>query len=140
MHWTQNAPPLFAIVTGYFPESYPNPARGPKCRPMLVLGSIRHRATGEIACRVAYGTTQNITRGHPRDAIVANLGDMNAAGLQHPTRFVTAQGAAMAILPWNAQFFRPWTGHKSPVLGLLPASEQALLRDHLTWLSDLPNF
>lgn len=137
----QNAPPLFSIVTGFFPEHSPkDPAKGPEHRPLLVCGVRQDPTTSIIFLRIAYGTKQHPTRLRAGDVCVANITEMNGLGLIHPTKFVTHSGANMLIMPYIDEFFRPWRGRTSPVLGMLPPAQCEDLRWHLARATDLPRF
>lgn len=139
MHWSQHAPPLFTVVTGYFPEILPDKDRGQKLRPLLVCGSRYDPVLGHINLRIAYGT-KNMHRATTNDVIVANISDMDALGLRNPTLFVISSGAEMALIPWTAKHFHPWTGRTSPVLGLLPSNQQTHAHWYLGQATDLPQF
>jgi hypothetical protein len=132
--WVSRPPQAFSIVTGFFPETKPK-GDAPACRPLLVTQVLRSRRTGEVALRVAYGTSR--TKFPQRaniDLIVQNLSDLDECGLQTATRFVVAPDTQI-IRPWTPEFFCPWGGSPSPRRGHLPVDLQReyawLMANHL---------
>lgn len=116
--WLTRPPSAFDIVTGYFPETSPG-AKGPKLRPLLVTRVLRHRTTGDIACEVAYGTSNlKIATRQLDDIIVQNISDLDAMGLPQATRFVLSLKARV-VLPWSDAHFGCWTGCRTPRIGTL---------------------
>ncbi|WP_341704684.1 hypothetical protein [Ferrovibrio sp.] len=76
---------------------------------------MRHRKTGQIIVRVAYGTTN--MDGHKLNSFpVAKIADMDLAGLHQATRFILTE---MKWAPWDSRFFRCLEGMQTPVLGRL---------------------
>lgn len=138
--WTASPPRLYDVVTGFFPETSPKQTWATNPRPLLICGVARHKGHGLYFCRVAYGTTKHLNKAHPDDLVVGNLSSLNDLELMQPTRFVINSGAQMVILPWSAEFFRPWSGHDSPVLSRLPEDMQRYVGGVLMGLSDLPAF
>lgn len=115
--WETNPPSAFDIVTGYFPEANPRP-EGAVNRPLLILRTATDKQTGDIACKVAYGTKnlKTLTRG-AEDFIVSNISLMNQLGLKYPTRFVLHPESNRMWMPWKRPHFEPWSGYDSPVIG-----------------------
>lgn len=127
--WVARWPEAYAIVTGFYPESKPK-GGAPQCRPLLVTQVLRGRTTGKIALRIAYGTS--ITRFPERagiDLIIQNISDLDACGLQSPTRFVIAPKDQI-VRQWTPEFFRPWGGCSTPRRGKLPPD----LQHEYAWL------
>jgi len=91
-------------------------------------------------CRVAYGTTKQIEKAHEDDLVIGNMSMLDQLGLKRTTRFVIHSGRQMVILPWIAEFFRPWSGYSSPVLSSLPEEMQHYVGGVLGSLDDLPQF
>lgn len=138
--WEQNPPRLFDIVTGYFPETSPKGTWATNPRPLLVCGRAQHPTTGLYVCRIAYGTTQGIEKAHPNDLIIGNLSLLDQLGLKHTTRFVISSGQQMVIMPWTAEFFKPWRGKTSPIISQLPEEMQRHVGHILGDLADLPQY
>lgn len=137
--WEATPPSIYCIVTGFFPEASPKDTWATNPRPLLVCGTAIDKDTGMYFCRVAYGTSR-VSRARKDDIIVGNMSALNALGLKTPTRFVISSGAQMAILPWTAEFFHPWTSKSSPILSKLPEDMQRYVGFVLSSLSDLPKF
>lgn len=138
--WEKARPRIYNVVTGFFPESSPRATWETNPRPLLVCGVATHEETGRHFCRIAYGTTQHLELAKPTDLVIGNLSELDALGLKYTTRFVTNSGKQMVILPWDEEHFRPWSGKRSPVLGLLPEDMQHFLGRVLTSQLDLPQF
>lgn len=138
--WERHRPRLYSVVTGFFPETSPKETWATDPRPLLVCGVAQDNDSGVFFCRVAYGTTQQIDKAHDSDLVVGNMSMLNQLGLKRTTRFVLHSGRQMAILPWTSEFFRPWTGYKSPFLSCLPSDMQRVVGYDLSQLSDLPKF
>lgn len=121
--WSQTPPAMFDIVTGYFPESKPKGGAA-KLRPMCVTKVLRNKNSGQIACEVAYGTTNLKTWAKMfDDIIIQNLVDLNMSGLPTATRFVL-EPEQRAILPWTSSYFGCWSEKPSPKIGSLPVEYQ----------------
>ena len=136
--WEKSPPAIYSVVTGFFPETSPKETWATNPRPLLVCGVAQDPTSGTFFCRVAYGTTQNLNKAHDDDIVIGNISMLNDLGLKKPTRFVTFSGRYMAILPWTEEFFRPWTGYKSPVLSVLSQDVQRFAGHILSSLDDLP--
>lgn len=116
--WTQRPPQAFDIVTGFYPEVSPTGGK-PKCRPLLVTDVLRKRATGEILCSVAYGTSSvRSAQFVGRHLIVGNTLDLDDCGLLHATRFNVDRSARVNQL-WDPANFCTWSGKSTPVIGRL---------------------
>lgn len=46
----------------------------------------------------------------------------------------------MVIMPWTEEFFRPWTGYRSPFLCVLPDEMQKYLGYLFSEMENLPQF
>ena len=138
--WERNPPLIYNLVTGFFPEASPKETWATNPRPLLVCGVAQDKDTKTYFCRVAYGTTQNLQKAHQEDLVVGNITRLNQLGLKRPTRFVLNTGRQMAILPWTVEFFRPWSGYKTPILGYLPEDIQRIVGSDLSALTDMPQF
>ena len=138
--WENTAPALYSIVTGFFPETSPKDTWATNPRPLLVCGRAIDDATGMVFCRIAYGTSKVAKGSHPDDLTIGNLSLLNQTGLKVPTRFVIHSGNHMVILPWISEFFRPWSGKKTPILGVLPSDIQRHVGHTLATLTNLPQF
>lgn len=137
--WERVAPAIYSVVTGFFPETQPKETWATNPRPLLVCGSARDPTSGLNFCRIAYGT-KNLAGGHPDDLSIGNLGLLNQLRLKYATRFVISSGSQMVILPWTTEFFRPWSGCRTPVLSRLPDEMQRYAGAILAALPDLPKF
>lgn len=137
--WQDHAPRIYSVVTGFFPETLPRDTWATNPRPLLVCGTARDPESGMVFCRIAYGTSK-INKGHPDDLVVGNLSILNSLGLKMPTRFVIHSGAQMVIMPWTDEFFRPWSGCRTPVLSVLPEDMQKVVAHVLVRLPDLPAY
>jgi hypothetical protein len=116
--WVKRWPEAYAIVTGYIPEKQPKGVH-PKCRPLLVTQVLRSKQTGIIHLRVAYGTSQiRFPERATSDLIIQNISDMDACGLQTPTRFVI-NPSEQYIMPWDEYHFAPWGATGTPRRGRL---------------------
>lgn len=138
--WVKRPPYVYDLVTGFFPETSPKGTWATNPRPLLVCGRAENAETGMVICRVAYGTTQLGKHCHDNDLVVGNLSLLNQLNLKRPTRFVIHSGRQMVNLPWTEEFFRPWTGKTSPVLGTLPEDMQRYVGSVLSQLDDLPDY
>lgn len=138
--WEGTRPRLYSVVTGFFPETSPKDTWATNPRPLLVCGTAEDPETRTYFCRVAYGTSAHLDKGHPNDLVVGNLSMLNGLNLKKPTRFVTHSGRHMVIMPWTYEFFRPWNGLTSPVLSYLPDEMQRFVGHVLAELNDLPQF
>ena len=138
--WENSPPRLYNVVTGFFPETCPKDTWATNPRPLLVCGVASYPGNGLVFCRIAYGTSTNLDRADPDDLVVGNLTILDSLGLKNPTRFVIHSGKQMVIMPWTAEFFRPWSGHNTPVLSRLPAEMQHHVGYILSHLDDLPKF
>jgi hypothetical protein len=138
--WEKFPPPLYSIVTGFFPEVSPKQSWATDPRPLLVCGTARDDETGIYFCRIAYGTSSRHDRAHADDLYIANMSLLNQLNLKRPTRFVISVGAQMAILPWTREFFQPWTSYPTPILSHIPEDMEKYVGYTLTELSDLPQF
>jgi hypothetical protein len=138
--WESVRPPLYSIVTGFFPETSPKQTWATNPRPLLVCGAATDEQEGMHFCRIAYGTTQNLDRANDDDLVVGNVTLMNDLGLKRPTKFVIHSGTQMVIMPWTHEFFRPWSGYPTPVLSTLPQNIRRYVGQTLIRLSDLPQF
>lgn len=115
--WIAQQPSAFDIVAAYYPESEPKGAL--RLRPCLVLDVLRGKNTGNVACRVVYGTkTLKYQQRKHLDIIVQNSADIDAMGLSMATRFVLDPEATVD-LPWTTEFFGCWDGHHHPKIGTL---------------------
>jgi len=115
--WIAQRPSAFDIVAAYYPESEPKGALA--LRPCLVLDVLQGKTTGNIACRVAYGT-KNLKfslRKH-LDIIVQNSTHIDEMGLAMATRFVL-DPEDIIDLPWTTEFFECWEGLSHPKIGTL---------------------
>ncbi|MFC3711267.1 hypothetical protein ACFOMD_01710 [Sphingoaurantiacus capsulatus] len=65
---------------------------------------------------VVYGTTKLRREERLGDFVVANLAELDAAGLYRATRFDLNK---CATLPWATNFFQTRPGYQSPVIGRL---------------------
>lgn len=121
--WVFSPPSLFDIVTGFYPETKPEPG-GPKLRPCLVLQVKQNSNTGQYACKIAYGT-KNLKTWLRRDldVIIQNTSDLDEMGLPMATRFVLDEGA-LITLPWSPERFSCWSGYSSPRIGALSVEYQ----------------
>lgn len=138
--WEKTQPRLYSVVTGFFPETSPKERWAIDPRPLLVCGTAKDPDTETYFCRVAYGTSQHLDRKRPNDLVVGNMSLLDQLGLKRPTRFVINSGAEMVILPWTEEFFRPWSGYRTPVLSTLPEDMQKHVGYVLSELPDLPQF
>ena len=138
--WERIPPRTYNVVTGFFPETSPKESWETDPRPLLVCGTGQDPVTGMYLCRIAYGTSQHLENSHPNDLVVGNLSMLNLLCLKKPTRFVIFSGQQMVILPWTEEFFRPWTGNRSPVLSRLPKEMQHHVGFVLSALRNLPQF
>jgi len=138
--WEREPPRLYDIVTGFFPETTPKGTWATDPRPLLVCGRAYSDVLGINVCRVAYGTTQQIEKAHDNDIVVGNLSLLDQLGLKHTTRFVINSGKHMVVMPWTAEFFRPWRGKKTPILSHLPDDMQKYVGYTLGTLNDLPPY
>ena len=110
--WLTQPPSAFDIVTGYFPESKPKGAL--RLRPCLVLDVLRGKESGQIACRIAYGTKNlKFVQRRYLDLIIPNASDLNSMGLSTATRF-DLDSRNTALLPWTEEFFGCWAGYNMP--------------------------
>lgn len=91
-------------------------------------------------CRIAYGTSQHLSKGHKNDLVIGNVSMLDSLELKKPTRFVINSGKYMAIMPWIPEFFQPWGGFSTPVLSVLPEDMQKHVGFVLSELHDLPQF
>lgn len=127
--WVKRRPEAFSIVTGFFPETKPKDGKA-SCRPLLITQVLRHKETGQIAMRVAYGTSKiRFPEAANRDLIVQNISDLDACGLMTPTRFVV-NPKNQIVRPWTQDFFRPWGAALSPRRGKLTQD----LQHEYAWL------
>lgn len=138
--WERHAPPIFSIVTGFFPETSPKRTWATNPRPLLVCGTAKNTKNGMIFCRVAYGTTKKLYRASGNDLVIANLSLLNQLCLKNPTRFVIHTGRQMAIMPWIEDRFRPWSGRSTPILSYPPEEVRRFVSHTLGALDDLPKF
>lgn len=138
--WARTAPSMYSIVTGFFPETSPKGTWETNPRPLLVCGRANNPETGEIFCRVAYGTTKQIEKAHENDLVIGNISLLNQLKLKHTTRFVIHSGRHLAIMPWTDEFFRPWSDVKTPVRSVLPEVMQRFVGTVLAELPDLPAY
>ena len=138
--WQGIQPCLYNVVTGFFPEASPKDSWETNPRPLLICGVAADEKTGLFFCRVAYGTSQRISQAKDTDLVVGNITELNNLGLKKATRFVINSGRHMVILPWTEEFFRPWTGYKTPILSCLPEPMQRFVGYTLSGLDDLPQF
>ena len=115
--WVSDPPSAYDIVACWYPERHKTGSPGPALRPGLVVQVLRGAKTGQIACRVAYGTKKLkiVQRGH-LDLIVQNSEHLSQLGLGMATRFDLD---LMAVLPWGTEFFGCWGGYPSPLIGSL---------------------
>ena len=115
--WLENSPSAFDIVTCWFPDSLLVDTPGKKLRPCLVTRVLRLHASDQIACIVAFGTSQlKLARRLGLDLIVRRLADLDEIGLPTATRFDLD---TLALLPWDDRFFGCWSGFTTPVTGQL---------------------
>lgn len=138
--WESTAPRTYSIVTGFFPETAPRDTWATNPRPLLVLGTARYPDTGLIFCRVAYGTTQHLQRAHADDLVIGNMSLLDQLRLKRPTRFVLNPGRQMVIMPWTAEYFRPWSDSTTPIRSILPEDMQRHVGATIARLPDLPRF
>ena len=138
--WEGIPPRTYSVVTGFFPEVSPKETWTTNPRPLLVCGTAQDPDTGVYFCRIAYGTSSHIDKSHPSDLVVGNLSALDRLGLKKPTRFLIHSGQQMAIMPWTSEFFRPWSGYKTPILSILPDDMQRYVGFTLSNLSNLPQF
>lgn len=138
--WESTAPRTYCIVTGFFPETQPKDTWATNPRPLLVCGTFKHSDTGMIFCRIAYGTTQKVNRGHVDDLVIGNVSMLDQLRLKKATRFVLNPGRQLVIMPWTNEFFRPWSDVKTPVRSILPEEMQRFVGEVLVRLPDLPKF
>jgi len=137
--WEAKPPRTYSIVTGFFPEVSPKQSWADDPRPLLVCGTAKDPETNIYFCRIAYGTSK-ISKAREDDLVIGNISILNQLGLKNPTRFVTYAGGQMVIMPWTAEFFRPWSGYSTPILGCLPDDVQRHVGFILASLDDLPQF
>ena len=138
--WERIPPAIYSVVTGFFPETSPKDTWATNPRPLLVCGTATDPESGISFCRIAYGTTKKLDQARPDDLVIGNLGHLDQLNLKYPTRFVIHSGRQMIIMPWTEEFFRPWTGRRSPFLGRLPEEMRRHVGAVLAGLPDLPNF
>jgi hypothetical protein len=138
--WDANPPQLYDIITGFFPEANPKQTWADNPRPLLCCGVARDPETRVWFVRVAFGTTQNLSKAHPSDLVIGNLTMLNGLCLVKPTRFVINSGDRMVILPWTEEFFRPWAARRTPILSKLPLDMQRYVGNTLARLENLPPF
>jgi hypothetical protein len=72
---------------------------------------------------VTFGKSKNVHEGF-LDLIIANVDDMNMAGLFQNTRFKLDKTRK---LPWAEEFFTPPAGKQTPVIGHLSSTSIAQL-------------
>lgn len=110
------------IVWCLFPE-LPEIDPGPKPRPALVLG-IDSREDGTVV-RVAYGTSQHLTRLKTGEVAITQLKHPSAyalAGLAYDTKFDLK---VIVELPWSERYFKPPLRNRhgnTPKIGTLHAT------------------
>jgi PemK-like, MazF-like toxin of type II toxin-antitoxin system len=100
-HWASPAPG--DIVWCLFPE-VPDSAPGPRPRPAIVVG-IESRADGDVV-RVAYGTSQHVTRLKTGEVVITQQKHPAAyalAGLAYDTKFDLK---VIVELPWSDRYFK----------------------------------
>lgn len=137
----QGAPPrLYSIVTGFFPEALPKDTWATNPRPLLVCGVAQDPDSKIYFCRIAYGTSRNISKAHANDLVIGNMSLLDSLCLKKATRFLTSSGNQMVIMPWTDEFFQPWTGKATPILSMLPEDMQRFVGGVLATLDDLPQF
>ena len=100
-HW--NLPAPGDIVWCLFPE-VPDIDPGPKPRPALVV-SVESREDGDLV-RVAYGTSQNVTRLKTGEVVITQHKHQAAyalAGLAYDTKF---DFKVIVELAWSERYFK----------------------------------
>lgn len=137
--WEESAPAVYSVVTGFFPEASPKKTWATNPRPLLVCGTAQDPDSKVYFCRIAYGSTQ-VHKARVDDLLIGNLSILDQLCLKKPTFFRLAPGSEMVILPWTAEFFRPWSNRKTPVLSRLPEDMQNHVTSVIKWLPDLPAF
>jgi len=120
-------PPVLGIVWCQFPTQEMPSKPGPKTRPALVRAVMVSKGGTKAALGVTYGTSKLKALERPHDLIIANLAEMNMAGLPQATRF-DLDNHRTVILPWAKEFFTPREGYKDPLIGVLPQSSVAQLQ------------
>lgn len=127
--WLRRWPEAYAIVTGYIPEKKPEGGHA-KCRPLLVTQVLRSSKADGLFLRVAYGTSKlKFPERAGSDLIIQNISDLNACGLQTPTRFVV-DPEQQFVSPWDQEHFAPWGGSGTPRRGRLTSE----LEREYVWL------
>jgi PemK-like, MazF-like toxin of type II toxin-antitoxin system len=118
--WTSPAPG--DIVWCHFPE-VPDIDPGPKPRPALVV-SVEAREDGNVV-RVAYGTSQNVSRLKTGEVAITqekHPAAYDLAGLAYDTKF---DFKIIVDLPWSDRYFKvPLRNHygNTPKIGTLHAT------------------
>lgn len=80
---------------------------------------MRRPKTGEIGCRIAYGTKNlKFVQRKNLDIIIQNTADLDAVGLPMATRFDLDE-RNIVTLPWTEEFFGCWSGYPHPKIGAL---------------------
>jgi hypothetical protein len=106
----------------------------------LVCGVAQDPETKTYFCRIAYGTSQNLSEIGSGDLVVGNLSLLNQLNLKKPTKFILHSGQQMAIMPWLPEFFQPWSDCTTPKRSSLPPEMQRWVGYELSFLTDLPQF
>jgi hypothetical protein len=115
--WTLAQPSAYDIAACWYPQDEAQDKPGPDLRPALITQVLQGKATGQFACRVAYGTTiLKIIKRKDLDLIIDQPSDLDQIGLPRPTRFDLDR---VTLLPWEPPFFGCWSGYRSPKLGSL---------------------
>lgn len=115
-------PSVGDIVWSMFPE-LPNCAPGPKPRPALVI-SVERREEGDVV-RIAYGTSQNVTRLKAGEFAIIQATQSAAyavAGLAYDTKFDLK---VIVDVAWSERYFKVPLRNphgNTPKIGTLHAS------------------
>lgn len=134
--WQSSPPRIFSVATGFFPETNPKETWATNPRPLLICG-VGRQEDGTYICRIAYGTTKT-GKAHDDDLVIGNVSALNSLNLKRPTCFVIHSSNQLAYMPWTDEFFRPWSGKISPILGRLSEDMQHHVGSVLASLTDLP--
>lgn len=129
-------PAPLSIVWCNFPNHVVRDKPGPKQRPALVL-SVRYAddpPAGRHLVRVIYGTSNLKSDKRPYDFVIANFATRLICRLPQATRFDLDQ---VVWLPWCKEFFAARPGHETPVISVLPMSEQQEFAWHMKYRDEL---
>lgn len=129
-------PAPLSIVWCAFPDHIAPEKPGPKNRPALVL-SVRYASDppdGTHLVKVVYGTSNLKTGQRPHDFIIGNFATRLICRLPQATRFDLDQ---VVWLPWAEPYFVARPGQQTPVISVLPMSEQQEFAWHMNYRDQL---